>query len=67
MASERIREGRLKWEGGLLSFTFPCPRIQFRTTTNQVQEEYNEGIVLKVSAFRSAFRWMVVNVFLPLR
>lgn len=41
--------------------------FKFRTATKQVQEEYNEGIVLKVSAFRGAFRWMVVNVFLPLR
>lgn len=65
----RLREGRAKWEGGLLSVTFTCPRIQIPTIyqagSRRVQRI--EGTVLKVSAFRGAFRWMVVKVFLPLR
>ena len=65
----RLREGRAKWEGGLLSFRFTCPRIQIPTIyqagSRRVQRI--EGTVLKVTAFRGAFRWMVVKVFLPPR
>ena len=70
----RLREGRAKWEGGLLSFTFTCPRIQIPTIyqagsrrVQRIEGTVLKVSVLKVSAFRGAFRWMVVKVFLPLR